>query len=80
MAWIDVEVKANKSEIRGMLRGNELQIPNGTGRCSSLIISGSTREVESWESNDRNEFITVMLATASGKKEESNDKPTQRRS
>lgn len=76
MSWEIVEIKSGKTALEGHLRGLELQFPNQIKEANTLIVNGSSRSVESWAQDDRDDIVHVMLAGAGGK-EKSDDEPDE---
>ena len=80
MAWEQVKVKGSKGNIVGMLKGDELELPNQLGKDPSEVkIDGKTYKVLSSSVDERDDIILIKLAMASTKQEKSDDKPTKRR-
>ncbi len=76
MAWEQVEVKANKGSVMGMMQGDQLDIPNmPIGK--TVNVNGKDIQVESSILDERDNVLKIKLAMASTKKEKSDDKPTQ---
>ena len=61
MAWEQVKVKAEKHTVMGMIKGDELEMPN--------VLIGKTLKIDG--------VLKITLAMASPKKEKSDDKPTK---
>ena len=80
MAWEQVKVKGSKGDIVGMLKGDELELPNQLGKDPSEVkIDGKTYKVLSSSVDERDDIILIKLAMASTKQEKSDDKPTKGR-
>ena len=80
MAWEQVKVKGSKGDIVGMLKGDELELPNQLGKNPSEVeIDGKTYKVLSSSVDERDNVILIKLAMASTKQEKSDDKPTKGR-
>ncbi len=80
MAWEQVKVKGSKGNIVGMLKGDELELPNQLGKDPSEVkIDGKTYKVLSSSVDERDDIILIKLAMASTKQEKSDDKPTKGR-
>jgi len=76
MAWEQVEIKANKGSVMGMMQGDQLDIPNmPIGK--TVNVNGKDIQVESSILDERDNVLKIKLAMASTKKEKSDDKPTQ---
>tara|TARA_Y100001970_G_C14226585_1_gene856055 strand:- start:494 stop:739 length:246 start_codon:yes stop_codon:yes gene_type:complete len=80
MAWEQVKVKGSKGNIVGMLKDDELELPNQLGKDPSEVkIDGKTYKVLSSSVDERDDIILIKLAMASTKQEKSDDKPTKGR-
>jgi len=76
MAWEQVKVKATKGSIVGMIKGDQLDIPNmPIGK--TVNVDGKDIEVKSSKLDERDGILKITLAMASTKKEKSDDKPTK---
>jgi len=76
MAWEQVVIKTNKGSVRGMMQGDQLDIPNmPIGK--TVNVNGKDIQVESSILDERDNVLKIKLAMASTKKEKSDDKPTQ---
>lgn len=76
MAWEQVKVKANKGSVLGMLKGDQLDIPNmPIGK--TVNVDGKDIEVKSSMLDERDNVLKIKLAMASTTKEKSDDKPTK---
>ena len=80
MAWEQVKVKGSKGNIVGMLKDDELELPNQLGKePSELTVDGKAYKVLSSSVDERDNIILIKLAMASTKQEKSDDKPTKGR-
>jgi hypothetical protein len=80
MAWEQVKVKGSKGDIVGMLKGDELELPNQLGKDPSEVkVDGKSYKVLSSSVDERDDIILIKLAMASTKQEKSDDKPTKGR-
>jgi len=78
MAWEQVEIKANKGSVMGMMQGDQLDIPNmPIGK--TVNVNGKDIQVKSSMLDERDNVLKITLAMASTKKEKSDDKPTKGR-
>ncbi len=76
MAWEQVVIKTNKGSVRGMMKGDQLDIPNiPIGK--TVNVNGKDIQVESSMLDWRDNVLKIKLAMASTKKEKSDDKPTK---
>tara|TARA_R100000734_G_C3319162_1_gene114472 strand:+ start:2892 stop:3131 length:240 start_codon:yes stop_codon:yes gene_type:complete len=76
MAWEQVKVKAEKHTVMGMIKGDELEMPNVLiGK--TLKIDGKDVSIKSHVLDERDDVLKITLAMASPKKEKSDDKPTK---
>jgi len=76
MAWEQVVIKTNKGSVRGMMKGDQLDIPNiPIGK--TVNVNGKDLQVKSSMLDERDNVLKIKLAMASTKKEKSDDKPTQ---
>lgn len=80
MTWQTVEVKGSKGNISAMFDGDMLEVPNELGKNpTTVIVDGKTYEILSCVLDERDNILKIQLATASTKKEKSDDKPTKGR-
>ena len=80
MAWLAVKVKGSKGNIPAMLNGDMLEVPNQLGKNpTTVIVDGKTYNILSCVLDERDNILKIQLATASTKKEKSDDKPTKGR-
>ena len=80
MSWQSVTVKGTKGDIPANLNGDLLDVPNQLGKDpKSVIIDGKTYQILSSQLDERDDVLKIQLATASTKKEKSDDKPTKGR-
>tara|TARA_Y100001938_G_C7987692_1_gene377789 strand:- start:7 stop:252 length:246 start_codon:yes stop_codon:yes gene_type:complete len=80
MSWEAVTVKGSKGDIPSMLNGDMLEVPNQLGKNpSTVIVDGETYKILSCVLDERDNILQIKLATASTKKEKSDDKPTKGR-
>tara|TARA_R100000654_G_scaffold59224_1_gene85952 strand:- start:506 stop:751 length:246 start_codon:yes stop_codon:yes gene_type:complete len=80
MAWKTVEVKGSKGNISAMLNGDMLEVPNELGKNpTTVVVDGKTYNILSCVLDERDNILKIQLATASTKKEKSDDKPTKGR-
>ena len=80
MAWEQVKVKGSKGNIVGMLKDDELELPNQLGKDpSEVTVDGKSYKVLSSSVDERDDIILIKLAMASTKQEKSDDKPTKGR-
>ncbi len=76
MAWEQVVIKTNKGSVRGMMKGDQLDIPKiPIGK--TVNVNGKDIQVESSMLDWRDNVLKIKLAMASTKKEKSDDKPTK---
>ena len=74
------EVKGSKGNISAMLNGDMLEVPNELGKNpTTVIVDGKTYNILSCVLDERDNILKIQLATASTKKEKSDDKPTKGR-
>ena len=80
MAWKTVEIKGSKGNISAMLNGDMLEVPNKLGKNpTTVVVDGKTYNILSCVLDERDNILKIQLATASTKKEKSDDKPTKGR-
>ena len=80
MSWEAVTVKGSKGDIPAMLNGDMLEVPNQLGKNpTTVIVDGKTYTILSCVLDERDNILQMKLATASTKKEKSDDKPTKGR-
>ena len=76
MAWEQVEVKAEKDTVMGMMQGDQLDMPN-VKIGKSVKVNGKDILIKSHMIDERDDMLKITLAMASPTKEKSDDKPTQ---
>lgn len=76
MAWEQVEVKAEKDTVMGMMQGDQLDMPN-VKIGKSVKVNGKDILIKSHMIDKRDDMLKITLAMASTTKEKSDDKPTQ---
>jgi uncharacterized protein YegJ (DUF2314 family) len=76
MAWEQVEVKAEKDTVMGMMQGDQLDMPN-VKIGKSVKVNGKDISIKSHTIDERDDMLKITLAMASTTKEKSDDKPTQ---
>ena len=76
MAWEQVEVKAEKDTVMGMMQGDQLDMPN-VKIGKSVKVNGKDISIKSHMIDKRDDMLKITLAMASTTKEKSDDKPTK---
>lgn len=81
MAWGNCIVLGPKGEeIIAMIKGDMLELPNALGKNpTSVKVDGKVYDILSCVLDERDNILKIQLATASTKKEKSDDKPTKGR-
>tara|TARA_R110000782_G_scaffold657_7_gene2177 strand:+ start:408 stop:647 length:240 start_codon:yes stop_codon:yes gene_type:complete len=77
MAWEQVKVKAEKTTVMGMMKGDQLEMPNVV-LGKSVNVNGKDIPIKSHMVDERDNVLKITLAIASPTKEKSDDKPTKR--
>ena len=77
MAWEQVKVKAEKTTVMGMMKGDQLDMPNVV-LGKSVNVNGKDIPIKSHMIDERDNVLKITLAIASPTKEKSDDKPTKR--
>tara|TARA_R110000782_G_scaffold150580_3_gene243227 strand:- start:617 stop:856 length:240 start_codon:yes stop_codon:yes gene_type:complete len=77
MAWEQVKVKAEKATVMGMMKGDQLDMPNVV-LGKSVNVNGKDIPIKSHMIDERDNVLKITLAIASPTKEKSDDKPTKR--
>ena len=77
MAWEQVKVKAEKATVMGMMKGDQLDMPNVV-LGKSVNVNGKDIPIKSHMVDERDNVLKITLAIASPTKEKSDDKPTKR--
>ena len=77
MAWEQVKVKAEKTTVMGMMKGDQLEMPNVV-LGKSVNVNGKDIPIKSHMIDERDNVLKITLAIASPTKEKSDDKPTKR--
>ena len=83
MAWLEAKIKLGNTESDGMVNDNIVNCPapedmDGIAKCS---VNGKSYDIESYEVDERDNFLTIALAMAGADKQEvSDDQPAKGRS
>ncbi len=77
MSWKSITVTSGKKELPALQRDHEVQLPNKIGKSTTITIDGKSRKVESWNIDERDDVINIILAGARKAEETSDDKPTE---